>query len=83
MTENRKPAPKVGAAGISGILATLIIWTLNKYGGVEVPADMAALLTTVIAFVGGYVMPDTKAKKLKDDYEGLLGKLSDSGEDYG
>lgn len=76
MTEKNKPVPKVGAMGISGILAILIIWALNTYGSVKVPPEMAALLTAAIGFTGGYIMPDKKAKKIKDDYEDLLRKLS-------
>lgn len=76
MTEKNEPVPKVGAMGIGGILTTLIIWLLFTYGSVEIPPDLAALLTTAITFVSGYVMPDKKAKKIKDDYEDLLRKLS-------
>ncbi len=46
--------------GISGTVATLIIWALNTYGGVQVPGEIAALLTAIISFAAGYMMPDNQ-----------------------
>lgn len=71
MNKNQVPVPKVGAMGISGTLITLIIWVLSEYGGVEIPAEIAAIVITIITFVAGYVMPDNNARKWEQKFKNL------------
>jgi hypothetical protein len=52
------PKAKVIAGGLGGALATLVVWLVQAYGGVEVPADVAAALATVFAFIVGYLTPE-------------------------
>ena len=44
---------KVKAAGIAGVIATILIAVLTAFG-VEVSPEVAAALTTVIAFIAGF-----------------------------
>lgn len=46
--------PKVKAAGTAGAVATLLVF-IAKQAGLDVPAEVAAALTTLLAFVGGYL----------------------------
>jgi hypothetical protein len=54
------PRPKVAAAGIAGAATTILIFILERLG-VEVPADVAAAITALLAFVAGYFTPQSGA----------------------
>lgn len=49
------PHPKVIAAGLAGALTTLIIFTVQQVFHQEVPGDVSAALTTIIAAAAGYL----------------------------
>ena len=53
-TPSRKPTKKVAAAGTAGAASIVLVWLLGQ-AGVEVPAEVASALTTLIAFAGGYL----------------------------
>lgn len=46
--------PKVKAAGAAGAAATVLVF-IAKQAGIDIPAEVAAALTTLLAFVGGYL----------------------------
>lgn len=48
------PTAKVAAAGIGGAVTTLLIWLLSLFG-IVVSGEVAAALTTIIAFLAGYI----------------------------
>ena len=48
-----RPRPKIAAVGIGGAGSTLIVWTLAVFGLKPTP-ELAAALTTLIAFAAGY-----------------------------
>lgn len=50
-------SPKVTAATAAGALATIIVYVVSLFG-VEVPAEVAAALATLIAVVAAYVKGD-------------------------
>ena len=58
------PTPKVAAAGVSGAVALIIVWIVGMFG-VEVPAEVGAALATILAFVGGYLIPDASTSTAK------------------
>ena len=49
------PTPKVAAAGIAGAVSVILVWLLNTVAGVDVPPEVAAAFTTVLAFGAGYL----------------------------
>jgi hypothetical protein len=49
---------KVTAAALAGAVVTIAIWILHMFD-VEVPAEVAAAITTVLAAVAGYLAPHT------------------------
>lgn len=51
---NAIPTAKVAATGVGGAVATIIIWLLGLFG-VAVSGEVAAALTTIIAFASGYM----------------------------
>lgn len=48
-----KPRPKVAAAGIAGAFTALLVWVLATFG-VEMPAEAASAVTTLVAFAAGW-----------------------------
>ena len=51
------PVPKVVASGATGAVVAILVWGVQTYGGVEIPAEVAAALTTVFSFIAGYITP--------------------------
>lgn len=46
--------PKVAASGIAGALSVLVVYALSL-AGVDVPTEVAAAITVIIAFAAGYL----------------------------
>lgn len=44
----KKPKTKVAAGGVAGCLSIIVVWLLGQLG-VEVPAEVAAAIATLIA----------------------------------
>lgn len=51
------PSRKITSVALAGALTTIAVWLL-ALGGVEVPAQVAAALTTVLTFGAGYIVAD-------------------------
>jgi len=51
------PISKVGYAGIAGAITSLVVWGLSTFVDVQLPAEAAAAITTLITFAIGYVVP--------------------------
>jgi hypothetical protein len=52
------PEKKVTAATLAGAIATILVWVLHL-AGVDVPSEVAAAITTVLAAIAGYLAPHT------------------------
>lgn len=52
---SNKPSNKTTATVVSGALVTVIVWIANTYG-VDIPAEVAAAIVTLIATGIGYFM---------------------------
>jgi hypothetical protein len=59
------PEKKVTAATLAGAIATIIVWVLHLLG-VDMPAEVAAAITTVLAAVAGYMAPHTHRPDLAE-----------------
>ena len=46
--------PKVRAGGVAGAITVVLVWAASQVG-VEIPAEVASALTTLISFGGGYL----------------------------
>jgi hypothetical protein len=53
---SKRPIRKVNATGLSGAAATIVLWLVDT-AGLEVPAAVAAAITTVVAAGTGYLTP--------------------------
>jgi hypothetical protein len=52
------PEKKVTAATLAGAIATILVWILHL-AGVNIPPEVSAALTTILAAVAGYLAPHT------------------------
>lgn len=53
------PQPKVQAAGAGGALAIVLVWLAGQFG-VDVPPEVAAAFTTLLAFAAGWWRHDPR-----------------------
>lgn len=51
-----RPQRKVAGAGISGAIVMVLVW-IGGQTGVEIPAEVAAALVTIVAFITAYMIP--------------------------
>jgi len=49
--------PKVASATIAGSITALIIYLLQTYANTDIPPTIAASITTLLTFIGGYIAP--------------------------
>ena len=52
------PEKKVTAAALAGAVATILVWILHLTG-IDIPPEVAAAITTILAAVAGYLAPHT------------------------
>ncbi len=66
---------KVGGASLGALLATILLWVLNAYGGVHPPPEVASAVTGVLAFAGGYLTHEgmLEPKRTEPDHEHVSG----------
>jgi hypothetical protein len=55
LAEEHQPTRKVTFGGLAGALSVLAIWLLTSYG-VDVSAEKASALTTVLTFLVSYIV---------------------------
>lgn len=51
------PSRKITSVALAGALTTIAVWVASL-ASVEVPGQVAAAITTVLAFGAGYVVKD-------------------------
>jgi hypothetical protein len=54
------PTQKVTTAGAAGALVTIVVWLVGAFTSVEVPGEVAAALTTIVAFAAAYLVRETR-----------------------
>lgn len=54
---DKKPTTKVQAAGVGGAGAVVLVWVLGLFG-IDMPAEVAASVSALIAVGAGYVKSD-------------------------
>lgn len=52
------PKPKVVAAGLAGAATAIILYLLSNFAHIDVPGEVGAGITTVLAFLFGYITSD-------------------------
>jgi len=57
MMKSKAPRPKIVNAGMAGAIATLIVF-FAEVAGLDVPAEVAGALATLLAVGAGYLTPE-------------------------
>lgn len=57
---NLVPTAKVTAATLAGAVTTVFVWGLKQYGNIDLPGEVAAALTTILAFAAGWITSESK-----------------------
>ena len=63
------PRAKVVAGGLGATVATALIWLLQNYGQVELPADVAAAFTGFVATVVAYLVPEAAEAEIEAEVQ--------------
>lgn len=58
MSSSLTPSAKVTAAALAGALTAVVVWIVTATSGVDVPPEVAAALTTILAVAVAYLVPD-------------------------
>lgn len=53
--------PKVAMAGVGGSLATIVLWGIQAFAHVAVPAEVGGAIATLFAFLAGYLTTSAPA----------------------
>lgn len=52
------PTNKVTAGALTGALMSILIWGLKEFAKIELPAEVAVGVSTLISFVVSYCIPN-------------------------
>lgn len=52
--QSLKPSTSTVASAVGGFLASFAIWATKQFGGVDIPADLAAQLAVAVTLLAGY-----------------------------
>lgn len=53
-----QPTRKVATAGGAGALVLILVWVLEEFAGISIPAEVASALTVLVSFAAAYVVPE-------------------------
>jgi len=51
------PTNKTVAGGLAGALTMIVVWALHQWGKVDVPAEIAVAISTVLSFAVSWSTP--------------------------
>jgi len=54
------PSRKVLSSGAAGAIVTIIIWAIQAFAKVTIPAEVAAALVTLLSALTGYFVPPSQ-----------------------
>jgi putative flippase GtrA len=57
-----RPTRKVGAGGIGGAVAVIVIFVLQRYAHITIDAALSAAITTVVTFIVAYLTPPSTSE---------------------
>jgi hypothetical protein len=49
--------PKVAASLLASAVVIVVVYSLHQWAGVELPVEVGGALTTIVAFVAGWLAP--------------------------
>jgi putative flippase GtrA len=58
-----KPTRKVAVGGVTGAVTGIIVWAVGL-AGIEIPAEVAVYISTILSFAASYFVPDAEPPSL-------------------
>ena len=52
---------KVSAGGLAGALSIILVWAIKQFGAMELPAEVASGVTTLLTFITSYFVAEPEA----------------------
>ncbi len=52
-----RPLAKINAVALAGAVTVVVAWAMRQFAGIELPAEVQAAITTLIASLAGYLTP--------------------------
>lgn len=52
-----RPTRKVGAGGLGGAVAVIVIYVLQRWAHLDIDATLSAAITTIVTFIVAYLTP--------------------------
>ena len=49
--------PKVVAGGVAGAVTVVLVWAVGTFAKVDIPAEVASAITTILSFAASYLFP--------------------------
>jgi len=65
-TRTNFPTQKVTAVGVAGAVSIVIVWALHQFVHLDMPSEVASALTTILAFLAGYLTPPANGEVIDD-----------------
>jgi hypothetical protein len=65
-TRTNYPTQKVTAAGAAGAVSIVLVWALHQFAHLDMPAEVASAITTLLAFLTGYLTPPANGEVIDD-----------------
>ena len=64
MQRSAAPTNKTNAAGIASFVVVIIVWAAKQWGQVDIPAEVAAAATGIIAYLAAYITPPAQRDQI-------------------
>lgn len=65
-TTTNYPTQKVTAVGVTGAISIVLVWALHQFAHLDMPAEVASAVTTILAFLAGYLTPPANGEVVED-----------------
>ncbi len=65
----RRPIAKINSVALAGAATVVIAWALRQWAGIDMPAEVQAAMTTLVATLAGYLTPIRPGEIVSDEQE--------------
>lgn len=54
------PSRKITSSVLAGAFASLVVWVVDVFIGIKIPAEQAVALSTILSFIVAYFVKDAE-----------------------
>ena len=74
----QRPTNKVAAGVLAGAITAIVVWCVRQFAKIEVPAEVAMAITTVITFIVQQYVVDAEPEPVVADGEAQSALVADT-----